>query len=220
MITRVSAFIDRNTSEAARTDDLRARVLVLLCQSRMSVEDLALALNCSESMVRSLLVRPFRSLFSGEGAGAARPIEPLNLRAMPELEPAVGRESGPGSADEAAREQERHARLLAAEVRRWLCTFEVSDADRQRIVEDAETVLIGSPLNEAGKFDFSVNSAFLEVIGIWGRRARTSRSPDFRTRLSQWLASWIRFWVTDTVVWGRVFDLAFDYFGEKVRAAA
>lgn len=65
MITRNSALLDGWTSDAISNNDLRARALIRLCQSRYELKDIAAALNCSESLVRSLLAHPFCSLYAG-----------------------------------------------------------------------------------------------------------------------------------------------------------
>jgi hypothetical protein len=219
MITKASAFIGRKTSGAAGTDDVRARVVVSLCQSRLSVEDIAQAFNCSESMVRSLLVRPFRSQLSGEGPHPVRSIGPIDLKAMLQLNRAVGLESGPGSSEDAACEQKEHARLLAIEVRRWLCTFEMTDPDRRYVIEQAGLLLDDSKLNSAGKYDFDIDRTVLDALGIWGPKAFLTGDREFRSLLGRWLASWIRFWITDPVVWNRALDLAFASFEENAQAA-
>lgn len=219
MITRTSAFIDRKTSEAARINDLRARVVVSLCESRLSIEDVAQAFNCSESIIRSLLVRPFRSLFSGEGPHLARPIEPIDLKAALRLNHAVGFESGPGSSEDAAGEQKEQAHLLAVEVLRWLYSFEMTDTDRRSVIERAGLLLDEAPINSAGKYDFDIIRTVLNAHGIWRPNPFLTEDREFRSLISRWLASWIRFWVTDPVVWNPALDLAFASFKEKAQAA-
>jgi hypothetical protein len=218
MITRASAFFDRTSREGILVDHRRGRTLVLLIQYRLSVEDLALALNCSESIVRSLLAHQYRSLPALSGTDSPSSTEAIDARMAARVERTV---IVPPSASEGEipREVETLARHLALEVRRWLCTFEVSDADRQQVIQEAGLLLDGSPLNVAGEFDFQVNRVFLEVLGIWSKSARSSRSPEFKTRLGQWLASWIRFWIADPAVWNRALDLEFAYFGENAQAA-
>lgn len=218
MITRVSAFIDRKTSEAARADDLRARVLVRLCQARLSVEDIALAFNCSESMVRSLLVRPYRSLFSGEGTNPVRPFEPINLEAMPQLDRPVVLDSSPSSTEDRVPVQEQQAGLLAMEVRRWLCTFEMTDADRKHLIERAGFLLDEAERTSSGTYVFDVGRTVLEILGIWGPKLLTG-DRDFRTLVARWLASWIHFWITDPAIWNRALDLEYAHFGAIAPAA-
>jgi hypothetical protein len=219
MITRVSGFIDRKTREAARTDDLRPRVLVRLCQSRLSVEDIALAFNCSESIVRSLLARPLLSLLSGEGTSPACPIEPINLEAMPQMKRAVGLKSGPGSSEDAACDQEKHARLLAMEIRRWLCTFGMTDTDRQYVIERAGLLLDNAERNSAGEYVFDVSRTVLDALGIWGPKPFLTGDREFRTLVGRWLTSWIHFWIADPVVSNRALDLEYAYFAEQAQAA-
>lgn len=131
MITRASALLNCNPCYRAQIDCVRAQVLLRLCQSRLSVEDLALALNCSESMIRTLLASLYRHLIPIDGRGRLHPNGPVDIDLAIELAGSVTLDSDPLSTGDRSRVVEQQAHLLGMEVRRWLCTFEMTDRDRQ-----------------------------------------------------------------------------------------
>ena len=219
MITRTSTFFDRKTTDGAFAIHLRGRILVLLVQHRLAVGELAQALNCCDRVVRSLLAGEYRSLGWQAGTDIPGTTDAIDIKLAVHHEPADPLVPIQGTPDRSTGEREKLAAYLNLEVQRWLCTFEVADVDRQLIVENAGKILGESPLNEAGNFDFSVTRVFLDLISIWGRSARRPWPPDFKAGLGQWLASWIRFWVTDPEVWNPALDLAFAHFGDKAKAA-
>jgi hypothetical protein len=219
MITRSSAFLDPKTSAGQLIDDRRSRVLLLLCQYRYSIEDLAMALNCAEAMVRSLLARPYRALYVGDHDNPERAMEPINLRMIPQIERPVVLNPPTASKDEIARQQEKHAQQLAIEVRRWLCTFETSDQDRRQAIEQAGFLLDESPLDANGRYHFEVNQVFMELLGVWRPYRTNPEDRELGKAVIPWFASWIRFWISDPKVWNRALDLEFAYFDARARAA-
>jgi len=42
---------------------------------------------------------------------------------------------------------------------------------------------------------------------------------DYETLITRWLASWIRFWVAQPIIWYGALDLEFVHFGEDSKAA-
>ena len=81
MITRTSALLNPKIG-GDELNDNRARVLIALCKKKMLIDDIAMALNCSESVVRSLLVRPFRR-FGTDGKNYVAAIGPNTLEVLP-----------------------------------------------------------------------------------------------------------------------------------------
>jgi hypothetical protein len=220
MITRVSTFLDRKTTDGQLIDDRRSRVLLLLCVRRFSIDDIAMALNCCDTTVRSMLARPFRSLYAPPKDHRHAPaLEPLNLKMMPRTEFAASSNSAPESPKELARLQEKSARQLGMEVRGWLCTFEASDKDRQRAVEQACFRLDESPLTSDGQYPLEIDRALMELSGVWSPFRSRLEERDFAKAISPWLASWIRFWITDPVVWNQALDLEYAHFGTRTQAA-
>jgi hypothetical protein len=219
MITKASAFLEHGTSDGQVDDDLRSRVVLLLCQHRYAIEELGMALNCAESMLRSLLARPYRSLYAPDRNNPAHIMEPINLRMLPQVERAVDANPAPVPEEEIARQQEKSAHQLAIEVRSWLCTFEARDRDRQRAIEQAGFLLDESPLTDDGMFQFGVDRVLMEFLGVWGPYCMRPADREFAAAVSPWLASWIRFWVTDPTVWNRALALEYAHFGTKAQAA-
>lgn len=219
MITRASSFLDRRSAESRSVDRMRGVTIVLLSKHNMPIEDIAMALNCSESVVRSLLAGQYLSVRPLAGSNIASCTDAISVRMAVHADEADNNDHRQLTVDEIAVERGRCSRLLSLEVRRWLCTFEVSDADCQYVIEQAGFLLDKSFLNEDGNLSFGVTAAFLEVLGIWGRHALSSHSPDFRTRLSPWLACCIRFWITDPAIWNLALDREYTYFGDRSLAA-
>lgn len=193
-------------------------VVLRLCQHRHSIADLALALNCAGSMVRTLLARPFRSLYARTGK-SVRSLEPLNLKMMPETESRIVPNSPTVSEAEIARERERLAQQLAGEIQRWLCTFEASDQDRQCAIDQAGLLLDESPLTADGKFHFDADRIIMEFLHVWSPCFINPDVREFGKVVGSWLALWIHFWITDTIVWNRALDLEYAHFDTTAQAA-
>ncbi len=215
MITRNTAFLDGWTPSAAPNNDQRARALISLCASRYPIEDIAMALNCSESMVRSLLVLPYCTLYQQDHDNRNRVLEPINLRKLPVPERAVALNPRTPSKDETSRQDEKQVQLLAIEIQRWRCTFEASDQDRQQAAEKAGFLLDESPLTEDGRLRLDSYRVSAEINGIWRGTPSTSVDKSFGQAVGPWLASWIRFWVSDPAIWNRALDLAYAHFGPR-----
>ena len=153
MITKASAFLDQKTGDG-ELNGLRLQALLRLIQVGFSVEDLAMALNCSESMVRSLLALPYRTLYLRDDGNRKSVLEPIDVRMLPVPERPVVLNPRTPPKDETSLQQEKHAQLLAIEIQRWLCKFEASDHDRQQAAEKAGFLLDESPLTEDGRLRF------------------------------------------------------------------
>ena len=190
-----------------------------LIQFGFSVEDLAMALNCSESMVRSLLALPYRTLYLRDDGNRKSVLEPIDVRMLPVPERPVVLNPRTPPKDETSLQQEKHAQLLAIEIQRWLCKFEASDHDRQQAAEKAGFLLDESPLTEDGRLRFDSYRVFAEINGIWRGAPSTSVDKSVGEAVSPWLASWIRFWVSDPAIWNRALDLAYAHFGATAQAA-
>ncbi len=218
MITKSSPFLDHKLCDG-ELNKLRFRAILRLIQVGFSVEDLAMALNCSESMVRWLLALPYRTLYLRDHSDRKRLLEPLNLKMLPEPERPVVLDPRVSSEDETRRQQEKQAQLLAIEIQRWLCTFEASDQDRQQATEQAGFLLDESHLTEDGLLQFDSYRVFAEINAIWRGTPSTSVDKSFMAVVSPWLASWIRFWISDSAIWNRALDLAYTHFGARAQAA-
>jgi hypothetical protein len=218
MITKASALFDCKTGDDERNNQ-RSRVLVLLCEYRFSIEDIAMSLNCSESVVRSLLAGPYRSLYACQDDNPIRVVEPVSLRMLPPMKPAVALKPAPMSKEAIAGHLEKHGHELVREVCGWLYTLEASHADRQQAIEQAGLLLDESPLNEAGALDFQVNRVLLEVLGIRHSSRSANGSQNFGLLVGRWLACWIRFWISDPAIWNRALDRAFAHFELAAKTA-
>ena len=218
MITKASAFLDHKPCDE-ELNKLRLRALLRLIHVDFSVENLAMALNCSESMVRWLLALPYRALYLRDDSNRKRMLEPIDLRMLPAPEHPVALNPRTPSKDESSNQEEKQAQQLAIEIQRWLCTFEASDQDRQQATEQAGFLLDESPLTEDGRLQFDNYRAFAEINAIWRGTPSTSVDKSFMAVVSPWLASWIRFWISDSAIWNRALDLAYTHFGARAQAA-
>jgi hypothetical protein len=218
MITRSSGIYHHIT----KSDELnisRAQVLIKLCQSGKSIDDIAEAINSNESLVRSVLVRPFRPFDPHDANNPIRTIDTVHGPSFPlSTGPAA---PVPGHAPEVAnaRDHEEFARHLATEIRRWLGTFETTDAERLQAVVKAGYDLSDSMGFFSGKYLYETGWVAFEIIAIWKPLYLTPDERDFQKAAGRWLAAWIRFWIADPDIWNRALDLAFDYFEAAAQAA-
>lgn len=212
MITRSSALLTATASDHELSEQ-RARVLIDLLRSKMSIDDIAMALNCSEFVVRTLLVAPYRSAYTGPGMTVHHPID---LMSFPPSRSIASERPDP-EPEEAARRQERLTDRLYKETCIWLVSFEASDGGRQNAVEQAGFFLDKSAVYRAGKYLYAADRVSAEIRYAW-----EPWIPDryFPIVAGRFLACWIRFWITDPEIWDRALDLAWEHFGRKVQAAA
>ncbi len=119
---------------------------------------------------------------------------------------------------EIARERERLAQQLAGEIQRWLCTFEASDQDRQCAIDQAGLLLDESPLTADGKFHFD-RPDHHGILHVWSPCFINPDVREFGKVVGSWLALWIHFWITDTIVWNRALDLEYAHFDTTAQAA-
>ena len=88
------------------------------------------------------------------------------------------------------------------------------------IFHPARTVLLdATPLKADGEYLFDKNRALSELLGIWRPKMHSAGYRDYETLITRWLASWIRFWVAQPIIWYRALDLEFVHFGEDSKAA-
>lgn len=216
MITNVSALLDRKTRAKVLADDLRGQAIYRLRRAGLFVQDTAEVLNCSRSIVWNLLAPQFPQ---ARRLALSSPPEddPPDLESMSRNERYLALYQPPGTEKEIAEGNEELAHHLAAEVRRWLSAFEARDLDRRYAIEGAGVSLDRSPLNAVGEYVFDVDRAVLEAERVW--RPKTI-DRGLITRLGRGLACWIRFWITDPIIWNRALDLEYTYFGERAEAAA
>ncbi len=213
MITRFSPIYRHQPNSDALNDE-RARVLIGLCQSKMSFDDIAAVLNCNKYTVRSLLSWPYRSV----DAKITSFPEEIELDALP-LVKQTSSSADAGCDRTTIPNQEKVADDLAIEICQWIDSFKASDAERQQAIEYAGLDLEKNSTFRKGKYLFHPYQVTLEIIGIWSPFGMSSDDHDFRTSAGRWLASWIRFWIADPEIWDRALDLAYAHFGGEAQAA-
>jgi len=213
MITRYSPLFDGRTHLGAIANELRARVLIELCELRMPVEDIALSLNCSETHARALLASQYRSV-----CPASETVE-VNFSSI----------SGPHSGENSKvamslREPEAlnpkmQAVFLAREISQWLKGFEASDQDIQLAMENSLSLLDKGPFDPSGKFRFQVWSIRHEIWSLLQPPEMRAGDREVAVVIGRWLAVWIRFWVLDRAVWERALGIAHARFEGPALAA-
>ena len=197
-------------------DDQRALVLINLCQSRFSFEDITEALNCDESVVRSLIAKPFRALSANSGTNAAV-LAPINFATLDSIPAAVAIELVPDG-ELIGREKELRAQYLAGEIRQWLSTFEASDAERLRAMKEASIRLDESTHHQGNNYIFQVERVASDIRRAWKPFLPHGDRP-FHTIVGRWLAAWVHFWVADPHVWNCALDILLWDFGKELKAA-
>jgi hypothetical protein len=215
MITETSAQLICGQASRA-LDDQRALVLVNLCQSRFLFDDITEALNCDDSLVRSLIAKPFRALSanSGTNAGIGTLIDFSILKSVPGHVPIELGADG----SLLGREKEACAEYLAGEIRQWLNTFDASDADRHRAVEEASIRLDESTHHQGNNYIFQVEHVASDIRRAWQPFLPYGDRP-FHTIVGRWLAAWVHFWVADPAVWNCAIDILLWDFGRDAKAA-
>lgn len=216
MITSVSALLNRKTRASVLTDDLRGQAIYRMRKSGMLLQDTSEVLNCSRRVVSTLLVPQFHAQHMAGISSAGNDSPDLDSMSSNELCLALYR--APVTDQEVARERQRVARHLAAEVRRWLSAFEVRDLDRRVAIEQAGLGLDHSPFNSAGEYVFEVDRAVSEALDVWKPRTPCRSDRELDAELGRWLACWIRFWVADPAIWNRALDLEYQFFGGRAEA--
>jgi hypothetical protein len=215
MITESTAQLICGQASRALNDQ-RAMVLVNLCQSRFSFDDITEALNCSDDLVRSLIARPFRALDADSATKdtVTAPIDFSILKRFPrevaiELAP-IGELLGP--------KEGIRAEYLAGEIRQWLDTFEACDADRLQAVEEASIRLDESTHHQENTCFFQVDRVASEIRWAWKPLLVNGDRP-FRIIVGRWLAAWVYFWVADPYIWNCAIDILLWDFGRYAKAA-
>lgn len=220
MITSVSALLDRATRSAVLRDPSRKRVIVALHEAGTSVRDIAQSLNCSDAIVNAFL---------REGTPGPDPLVERygkDVAAIITSKWISRHDRGlllyrpPSTQAARARHRESIATHLSSEVRRWLGAIEMSDADRQRVIDFAGMQLDQSPLlRKTGKYFFYSPRVVAEIEGIWKPNSSQAGDRDFLPVIGRWLASWIRFWIWDPAIWNRALDMEFAHFSSLAQAA-
>jgi hypothetical protein len=218
MITKTSALYHLVTN-SYELNASRAQVLIKLFQCGMSINDVAEAINSSESLVRSVLVRPFRPFDPYDANNPIRTIDTVHGPSFPDSAGAAPPVNSHALKGATGREQEDFARYLAEEIRQWLGTFEATDAERQQAVEQAGFDLDKLAFQFDGKYLFETGWVAHEIGAVWKPTFLLPDDRAFRNAAGRSLAAWIRFWITDPDIWDRALDIAFEHFGARAQAA-
>jgi hypothetical protein len=211
MIT-ASSPIFRSRSWDTALAETRAQVLIRLCQFGLPFEDIGTALNCSESLVRSMLNRPFRS---SVGNGIA-PIQ-LEVLSKPECGDLLKGPLAPIQAGSNAREN--LTRHLRTELRRWLDTFNMSDEDRRSAIGEAGKQLDQSILYMENDYSFDLYKVSHVILSAWSPFLQCSSRMPFWLVAGRWLAGWIHFWIVDPTIWDPVVDFELAHEANAAKAA-
>jgi hypothetical protein len=215
MITICSPLFN-STTASTELNDKRAQVLIVLCQSRLPFADIAEALNCRESLVRSLLDRPFRASALND---PPHTITPIDVAMASRTQRSAIQKQPLAPVPEASNVREDLARHLATEIRRWLGTFNLSDAERRQAVEEAGKRLDQSTFYMESNYYFDVFRVSDQILSVWSPRLRSRGEQQFWMRVGQWLAGWIHFWVANPDIWNLALDREFDHYGREAQAA-
>lgn len=170
-------------------------VILALLDAGMEFRDIMNALNCDGDVLTTMLLAFTRSLQRAGREVSGPELLSDDGQRMPICRPAQ-------TPARALRDREEPARHLRSDVLEWLMTLNLLAADRCDIIEHAASLLAHTPMNSG---QFSADRSFAEVLGLW--RDDTSEE-EFNVLAGRWLASWIRFWVTDPAVWTRALKLA------------
>lgn len=212
MIKHSSPLFIRDGHEAALNDE-RARVIVDLCRSRFAIEDIALSLNCSETLVRALLASQYKVIVSETEAF------------VPSFHPITGSQpvgaagGAEGMKKAATPMSENIVRILGGEIHGWLNSFEATDRDREEAIELAVGHLDDSRFDSKGNYSFQARWVIYDVLGVWRPPFLNPGEREFSLVVGRWLAVWVQFWVSDPDAWYRGLALAHARFGEKELAA-
>jgi hypothetical protein len=182
------------------------------------VQEIALALNCSQSIVARYLSAEIPWVRRVAAGTQPNDNQMPNLSPIPRSASVLLRYRPPRTERGIAGERERLSRHLAEEIRSWIVAFELNDRQRQQVIERAGLLLDTSPLKANGEHLFDKNRALSEQLGIW-RPKTLDGDRDYQTLIARWLASWIRFWIAQPIVWKRALDLEFAHFGAQAQAA-
>lgn len=215
MITEITAQLICGPASRA-LDDQRAMVLINLCQSRFSFDDITEALNCNDDLVRSLIARPFRAL-DVDSAGNALVSAPSDFSILKSIQEVAAIEL-PADGSPLGREEAARAEYLAGEIRQWLNTFDASDADRQRAIEEASIRLDESTHHQGNTYIFQVDRVASAIRWAW-KPILPNGDRTFHIIVGRWLAAWVHFWVSDPYVWNCAIDILLWDFGCEVKAA-
>jgi hypothetical protein len=183
----------------------------------MPVPDIALALNCSRPIIENFLLRQ-KAWFREHDEGLPSRWQARDLRFIKRNDRGLILYRPPRTKEGTARECELLAGLLALEVRRWLRSLEQSDADCQSVIEHAGLHLDHCPLNVRGEYKFDADRAAAEILKIWKPEADDAGNLELRSLFGRCLAAWIRFWISQPLIWNSALDLEFAYFGSKPNA--
>jgi hypothetical protein len=216
MITRVSALLDRRTRLSVLFGPDHARAASAIAGAGMSLEEISGALNCSFPLVQRFLMPT--PMFWADGLADLSKQEdlrhvPRNLRVLVPCRPSR-------TTNGRSRKREQLAGHLAKEVSRWLSQFQLADHDRLRLVEYGRSLLDNSGLNAQGIYVFNSERAIEEILGIWRPSGPSVGACELNVLLGRWLASWIRFWISDSRVWARALDITATEFESNSESPA
>ena len=219
MITRISALLDRSTREHVLNDRRRGRAIARLDEEGFTIHDIALALNCSQTIVMMLLIKWGEWL-----EGRLTPLHPLvpgpiDVHRMHRHHRGVLLYRRPRTEAGRMRENKELAQHLSREIMKWLFQLDdLSNQDRREVCGYTQSVLADSPLNSRGEAPFNCDRAVSELLRIWHPKPE-DREPNFNRVLARWLSSWIRFWTIQPTIWNMALDLVYEELPSAAQAA-
>lgn len=202
MITSTSAALGETRLHILH-DPNRGRAVAAFQHAGLSLCEIADALNCSQPVLRNLLL----TLAQDHSRILIVNPNPRQERHSSRDDHGVLASRSSRTWKDMAREQERLADHLGAEVLRWLRASTLTDAERLGIIRAAESHLDQAPLDARGQYAFSAERTIAEVLSLWKPTGTVRLNESLTTLIGRWLASWLRFWITDPQVCGKTLDL-------------
>jgi hypothetical protein len=170
-------------------------VVLALLDAGMAFRDIMDALHCDGDVLTTMLLAFTRSLQRpGEKVSGSKLLSGDGQR-MQICLPAQ-------SSATAIRDREKLARHLRGDVLEWLMTFNLPATVRCDTIEHAASLLADTPMNSG---EFFADRSIAEVLGLW---TEDTSEEEFNILAARWLASWIRFWVSEPAIWTRALKLA------------
>ena len=184
----------------------RARAVLSIYQTGMSLRELAPKLNCSPSLLSHLL----RALeAAAEDRELARSGEISTRELVRRVRSSGTRATSSMQGEAIAFDHECAAVQASQAIARWFDEENVASTDRDNIVEQACLLLVTADMPEIGSVESYLPDIPLgEVIRLF-RPARLSIDGDSATALlSEWLALWTLHGILDDWVRARALELA------------
>jgi hypothetical protein len=178
-----------------------------MCEAGLSTRDIAQALNCSQQVIELFLIQKRLGYFRREEFPVGNSVALWDTRGLSRNARGLVLYQPPRTPEAVSRHREILASHLSREVRNWVHAIELTDADGQVVINRARLLLNDSPLNRERTHTFDVDRTVAELRQIWLPQGSDNSLPDFNSLLGRWLASWIRFWVSQPLIWSRALDL-------------